>query len=474
MKRILAFTVCIATLFAEGVTISDVIVRQQWPWSTDIKVEYKLSGVTEPVNVTVTAYNGSQVLDSSNYLNAIRGDLYGISTGGAKSFTIDPEMAFGAEAESLSDFKVRLMVSESPDNMSEVLYKIFDLTTGECEDVTRAQLLNGEKGSVETDFGKIGEGYNTSLEDVVIWTGVTNDAAYKTTHLVMRKIPATGKVWQIGSPSGEPGRAIQDNEDLRYVKLTQDFYIGVFPVTQAQFMKVYKGNEVNTPSNPSTFTDAPDSEYRPVNNVSYSNLRGNLSYTGPSGEKINWPTNGYLHEVVTEYTRPSFMRDIRRLCKNVEFDLPFDPQWEFACRAGVYGKGLNDGLGLRSGAAESDRLDALGWYSGNSDGSTHVVGLKRPNAFGLYDMHGNVSELLANWVGNVSNASSGTGTSAEDPLVDPVGPVGTGGARVSRGGNFSYIPGYCRSASRALCAQYYEASEYQGFRLVCPVGTTWE
>ena len=161
MKTIILFSSVVSSVLLQAATISGVIVRQQWPWSTDIKVEYKLSDVTSPVDVAVTAYNGGKELDSSNLQNAIRGERFGISEGGVKTFVIDPVAAFGTATDALSDFSVKLSVSESAGNMGEVLYKIFDLSNGECEDVTRAQLLNGEKGAVVTDFGKIGEGYKT-------------------------------------------------------------------------------------------------------------------------------------------------------------------------------------------------------------------------------------------------------------------------------------------------------------------------
>ena len=73
MKNCILSVFCIAAMFAQGASISDVIVRQQWPWSTDIKVEYKLSGVTAPVDVTLEAFNGGRLLDSSNFSKAIRG-----------------------------------------------------------------------------------------------------------------------------------------------------------------------------------------------------------------------------------------------------------------------------------------------------------------------------------------------------------------------------------------------------------------
>ena len=471
MKKIALFASVVSSALLQAATISQVIVRQQWPWSTDIKVEYMLTGVTSPVDVAVKAYNGGKELDSPNLQNAIRGERFGIAEGGVKTLVIDPVAAFGTATDSIPDFSVELSVTESAGNIGEVLYKIFDLSNGECEDVTRAQLLNGEKGTVETDYGKIGDGYRTSLGDVVIWTGVTNNPAYKTTHLVMRKIPAKDVVWQIGSPTDEPGRAVRDSESQKYVKLSQDYYIGVFEFTQAQFESVCGQNTTYTPVFP--LDAAVDKREYPVNNISYSAIRGNMTYTGESGEKINWPTNSELHEVVADPARVCFLRDLRARCKGVEFDLPFDPQWEFACRAGVYNKGLSDGLGLRSGAEASDRLDVLGWYSANSEVQAHLVGQKRPNAFGLYDMHGNVRELLANWAGNVSNPTCGSGNNADDAMVDPLGPVQSSGARSTRGGSFDFISGYCRSASRFAATDYYSVCSNQGFRVVCPVGTKW-
>ena len=469
-KAIMSMFAVVAAVALNAATINQVIVRQQWPWSTKVKVEYSLSGVdaSHPVDIAVSTYNGDDPLPSTNLKAAIEGNLYGV-TEEFGEFYIDPVVAYGTEKIGMTKFKVKLTVSDSPANIGEVLYKIFDLTNGECTDVTRADLLNGKYGTVETDFGRIGEGYNTTLSDVIIWTGVTNNPTYKTTKLVMRKIPAAGKIWQIGSPTSEPGRGVSDSETQKYVRLSQDYYIGVFEFTQAQFANVVSGG-----SNPSSFTEDADAAFHPVDNVSYSSLRGNLTYLGPSGEKINWPTNSYLHEVVTESGRASFMKDLRARCRGVEFDLPFDPQWEFACRAGTYNKGLSDGLGLGSGAEESPRLDALGWYKANSGGKTHAVGLKRPNAFGLYDMHGNVREVLANWSGVVENGSSGTGSTDADPLVDPVGQVSTSGARTSRGGWYNAVPSYCRSAYRAARTDYYNKSPEQGFRVVCPVDSTWE
>ena len=197
-------TVLFAGAATEAADINRVIVRQQWPWSTDVRVDYELVNVTDPVDITVEAYNGSTKLDTEALSAAITGERYNISTSRNGVLTIDPIKAFGTSQLSLNDFRVELSVSPSPENMSEVLYKIFDLDDGSCEEITRCQILNGEKGSYVTDFSKIGSGFNTSLTNVLIWTEITNDV-YKTSKLVMRKIPAKGVVWQCGSTDTDIG-----------------------------------------------------------------------------------------------------------------------------------------------------------------------------------------------------------------------------------------------------------------------------
>jgi hypothetical protein len=127
MKKILissAFLIAGATVYAAA--IEQVIVRQQWPWSTDIKVEYKLSGVTEPVDLTVRAYNGPKELPIPP--SAISGDRFAISEGGVGQLMIDPVAAFGTGKIALANFKIKLSVAPSPSNMDDVLYKIFCLT----------------------------------------------------------------------------------------------------------------------------------------------------------------------------------------------------------------------------------------------------------------------------------------------------------------------------------------------------------
>ena len=187
MKATTVFAAMMAAASLGAAQIDEVIVRQQWPWSTDVKVEYKISGVTSPVNVGVKVYDGEEELVSENLSKSLTGDIYGISKDGVGTIVIDPVKAFGTARKVLANFKVELVLSDSAANINEVLYKVYNLENGECQDVTRAQLLNGEMGTIETDYSKF-TGYNTPVSDVIIWTEVTNDVKYATTHIVLRKI----------------------------------------------------------------------------------------------------------------------------------------------------------------------------------------------------------------------------------------------------------------------------------------------
>jgi formylglycine-generating enzyme required for sulfatase activity len=106
------------------------------------------------------------------------------------------------------------------------------------------------------------------------------------------------------------------------------------------------------------------------------------------------------------------------------YRLPTEAEWEYAARAGTTGAYAGD-------------LDAMGWYDKNSGGKTHLVATKTANAWGLYDMHGNVWEWVQDWYGDYSAVA----------VTDPVGP-NTGSFRVYRGGSWSNWAQYCRSALR--------------------------
>ena len=207
--------------------------------------------------------------------------------------------------------------------------------------------------------------------------------------------------FMMGSPVNENGR--WKDENLHRVTISQTFFIGKFPVTQAQYEAVM-GN------NPSYF-EGPDN---PVENVSWHEAK---EYC----EKLNAETEGIRQE-------------------GYEFALPTDAQWEYACRAGTK-TALNNGRNLTSSEGTCPNFEEVGWYKANSNGSTHPVGQKKANNWGIYDMHGNVWEWCRDWYKEVGF----------DDARDPEGPS-SGTAKVARGGSWDYIPRYARSAARYSCS----------------------
>jgi formylglycine-generating enzyme required for sulfatase activity len=151
--------------------------------------------------------------------------------------------------------------------------------------------------------------------------------------------------------------------------------------------------------------------------------------------------------------------------KGGKFKLPTEAQWEYACRAGSTTK--------YSFGDEEARLSDYAWYGANSEGKTHPVGKKKPNAFGLYDMHGNVYEWCEDWyywnsyVKAPVNDPRGPITSDDweqlrSPTNNPKKPTGT--ARVLRGGGWDSNLYESRAAFR-FCIEPGGRYDFLGFRI---------
>ena len=206
----------------------------------------------------------------------------------------------------------------------------------------------------------------------------------------------------MGSPESEDGR--DGDETQHQVTLTRGFWLGETPVTQKQWKSVMGDN-------PSVFKGA----NLPVEEVSWNDCQEFI-------QKVN-------------------------AALNCGARLPTEAEWEYACRAGT--------SGAYGGTGE---LDELGWYDKNSGDKTHPVGQKKPNAWGLYDMHGNVWEWCSDWYGDYPSGS----------VTDPTGPS-SGSSRVLRGGSWGCNARDCRSASRGRDYPGFR-DYYGGFRLLCSAG----
>jgi formylglycine-generating enzyme required for sulfatase activity len=206
--------------------------------------------------------------------------------------------------------------------------------------------------------------------------------------------------FQMGSANGA-----NDERPVRTVRISKPFYLGIYEVTQGQWEAVM-GN------NPSQFKGDAS---RPVERVSWEEVQQFI-------DKLNAREGG------------------------TKYRLPTEAEWEYAARAGS--------TTAYSFGDDSSQLGKYAWFEGNAGNTTHPVGKLQPNAWGLYDMHGNVWEWVQDWYGKY----------AAEPVTDPQGPA-SGSDRVIRGGGWGHVAGFCRSAYRLHGAPG-GRSDSLGFRLL--------
>ena len=233
--------------------------------------------------------------------------------------------------------------------------------------------------------------------------------------MVLIEIPAG--TFTMGSPVDEEDRA--DNEEQVDVTLTKPFSLGKTEVTQGQWKSVMDTEPWDGQDNVKADKDNP------------------ATY-------VNWDDATDFCKKLTEIERKS-----GKLKANEEDRLPTDAEWEYACRAGTT-------TAFSFGDDES-KLGEYAWYDGNTKNIdrewAHKVGTKKPNPWGLHDMHGNVAEWCEDW--HDEKLSGG---------VDPVG-LNAGSYRVIRGGLWSFNASGCRSAYRYSHDPAFR-SDFVGFRIV--------
>jgi formylglycine-generating enzyme required for sulfatase activity len=211
--------------------------------------------------------------------------------------------------------------------------------------------------------------------------------------------------FRMGNPADEKDQ--WSGEAQHWVVITRPFYMGKYEVTQAQWTKMMWAK--------------------------LSNFKGAKNPV----ECVSWDDS------------QDFLKKLNALGKERgQFRLPTEAEWEWACRAGTRTR-------FCSGDADEGLAD-YAWFGANSGSATHPVGEKRPNAWGLHDLHGNVWEWCGDWYG--------ADYYAKGPRYDPTGPA-TGSDRVLRGGSWGSDTRYCRSSYRY--GNYpANGSDNVGFRVV--------
>ena len=233
----------------------------------------------------------------------------------------------------------------------------------------------------------------------------------------------------MGSPEDEERR--WSDEHQHEVTLTRAFYLGIYPVTQAEWTSVMG-------SNPSWFSSSGDGS---------DEVSGQDTSRFPV-ESVSWDdAQDFLGKLNASYGM-----------SGIRYRLPSEAEWEYACRAGTTSPFSFGGV-LQGDQANCDGNYP---YGTSSEGPylerTSAVGSYSSNGFGLYDMHGNVWEWCQDWYGKDYYSSS--------PSEDPAGPS-SGSSRVLRGGSWDRYAGHCRSALRSNLDPAGSNYGRYGFRVLC-------
>ena len=293
--------------------------------------------------------------------------------------------------------------------------------------------------------------------------GLLTNPDYRTTRLVMRKIPANGAVFTMGSVAEISRNA--NNEMPHSAELQNDYYIGVFEITQTQWTLV-------TGSNPSVFQV--EGAMRPVDSVTFVQIREN-----------NSDADAYDYQFLETPYSKSFLGLLRALSDNmIDFDLPSEAEWEYACRAG-HGEGYwgngepiqidkyvpgrymkNQEVNQDVAVSVESLPDEVKGYSPAS--ATAIVGSYDKNDFGLYDMHGNLNEWCIDFynqdITGLCGAINVTPAAKKDDANK-----NDGRRHVARGGSWNDKSGGTRSAWRVNAIKVKAYATY-GFRVKCTTG----
>ena len=383
---------CAVTSFAApSVNVTGVT---QDPLTKKVTIDYELSGSPAIVTMTVETNSAGWAAIPGSALRHVSGDVGGIVRGDSAGLKITwrPDESWPNQALASGQARVVLKawaLDDPPD------YAVFNL--------------------VVTNEVRFYEG------EAQLPRPVTDDI-YKTEYLVMRRIPAANVVWRMGPAANEPS-VHAEWEFPHSVRLTNDYYMAVFELTQAQYSRICRRSYDNESA---VYNKRHPKS--PAVGIPWTNLRG-------SGADYDFPTKGHV-------VAANSILGLLRANSGQDFDLPTEAQWEYAARAGI-------AASFQNGMSDPSRAEvvALSWFKDNSPASLHDVGELEANAWGLHDVHGNCSEWCLDWMSADVSAYN----------VEPEGPVeaqssGTtypmANSRVVRGGSIIEFAAQGRFARR--------------------------
>ena len=375
---------------ADTATISDVTVRQLWPWSGDVDIGFTVSGTNTAVKF-VAQYDGVEPFELKEH--DLSGDFFNAAPG-RRHVRWSPARA-GLAADSLTNFRILSVTPDATDHT----YMILNLVDGSYT-----------FAAAEPEGG---------------W--LANPEHYRT-KMVFRRIPAGTAT--LGLTSGLKSKLGTSAHSARHTAtISSDYYLAVFPATSAQnyyALQRLAGSNPDVSSYTAKISDT---------GTSYDGLRGT-----PAGDNIDWPNTKYA--VAGGSTVAAYRSLVAKtFSADWNLDLPTVVQWEYAARATTPTDQLWSVGGTVDDSFETytNCLDQIAtWFHNASANPTLLVGQNRPNGWGLYDMLGLCYEWNLDWYSNSTTPYSGT---------DPVGPS-SGTYRSRHSGNTSNITnwGYLTTA----------------------------
>ena len=297
--------------------------------------------------------------------------------------------------------------------------------------------------------------------------GLLENKIYRQSLLVMKKVVAKGVRWTMGCLAEEGQNHNSNAERAHPVALTNDYYLGIFPMTRVQSASI--GYDAQC------FINSDDYGMRPADRVCYNYL---FTASKDADAAFMWPN------------APSESSPLGRLRKRtgLALTLPSEAEWEFACRAGTGERKWNTGAAYTNSTTDANlpgRYKMNGGYVDNGSGTlvtpntgsdpsvgTAIVGSYAPSRWGFYDMHGNIYEWCLDWGEyDITGYGGRPNIDPEHPLQTLSGATVTG--RIVRGGSFAWPSANARSACRNWINPTASGSDIgspnlTGYRLCCP------
>ena len=415
MKKLMMLTAAFAALAAEAaLTVTGVSARQRWPWNNLVDVDFTIGGAAQGeayyVDVSATYDNGNRSLVAKTF------EAEPIAAAGKNRIVWN----LGADYPEFKADDLSVTVTVTPFSDSTPLYCVIDISGGPT-------------------VAKYPVRYTTAAP---VFTVGKPDPC-KTTELWLKRV----KAGRMGMGTGSSAGQYASSYPFHYCTLTNDFYLGVFPVTQAQFANIQTSGDV------SRFTNALYSATRPVDAVEFSTVRSTAS----------WST--YLTSDAVK--DDCVIGRLRNRTGLAVIDLPTEWQWEYACSVGAT-TGRYAGFTLSDCRYDAKPPSSYEFYADkgkwSEDYGTSYVDRYKPNPLGFYGMLGNVWEYCANY----NDSTITQNAELTEPRGGNPGSSDNAKWKRSRGGAWNRASTYifCYKASRIdTWGSVADKTEDHGFRL---------